>query len=134
VQKFLRSLPSIFNPNISAIEEMKDLENLTMEYLHGILTGYEMRIEQGNSTRASRKEATFKVSRVQKNNLQPSTSYSLIVEVGYCCIFVFSTIFLFLSCFVLSIIQICGIRVVFCFSFLIVGPRRDQGIEIWVLR
>jgi hypothetical protein len=45
VQKILRTLPSRFNPNISSIEELKDLNMLTMDELHGILTAYEMRIE-----------------------------------------------------------------------------------------
>ena len=45
VQKVLRSLPSRFNPKISIIKEIKDLDNLTVDDLHGILTAYEMRIE-----------------------------------------------------------------------------------------
>jgi hypothetical protein len=44
VQKVLRTLPSRFDPKISSIEEMKDLDSLTMDELHGILTAYEMRI------------------------------------------------------------------------------------------
>jgi hypothetical protein len=31
VKKMLRSLPSRFNPKIFSIEEMKDLDNLTMD-------------------------------------------------------------------------------------------------------
>jgi len=45
VQKVLKSLPSRFNPKISVIEEIKDLDNLTMDVLHGTLIAYEMRIE-----------------------------------------------------------------------------------------
>jgi hypothetical protein len=63
VQKVLRSLPSRFNPKISVIEEMKDLDKLTVDELHGTLTAYEMRIEQDNPPRTSRKEATFKASK-----------------------------------------------------------------------
>jgi hypothetical protein len=63
VQKVLRSLPSRFNPKISSIEEIHDLDNLTMDELHGILTAYEMRIEQDKPTNPSRKEATFKESK-----------------------------------------------------------------------
>lgn len=36
-QIVIRSLPLRFDPNIFAIEEMKDLENMTMDELHGIL-------------------------------------------------------------------------------------------------
>jgi hypothetical protein len=71
---------------------MKDLENLTMEDLHGILTGYEMRIEQGNSTRASRKEATFKVSKKQSstfNFLFIDRSWVSLYFCVFCYIFVF---------------------------------------------
>ena len=46
VQNVLRSLPLIFNLKVSAIEEMKDLDKLTMDALHGILTAYKMRIEK----------------------------------------------------------------------------------------
>jgi hypothetical protein len=45
VKKVLRSLPSRFNPNIFSIEEINNLDNLTMDELHGILSAYEMRIE-----------------------------------------------------------------------------------------
>jgi hypothetical protein len=60
VQKVLRTLPSRFDPKISAIEEMKDLDSLTMDELHGILTTYEMRTVQENP---SKHEVTFKASK-----------------------------------------------------------------------
>jgi hypothetical protein len=66
VQKVLRSLPSRFNPNISTIKELKDLDKLTMDELHKILTTYEMRIEQDKPAKLSRKEATFKASKKTK--------------------------------------------------------------------
>ena len=44
VQKILRSLPSRFNPKVSAIEETADWETLTMNQLLGNLTAYEMRL------------------------------------------------------------------------------------------
>jgi hypothetical protein len=31
-----------FNPNISTLEDIKELEKLTMDELHGIITAYEM--------------------------------------------------------------------------------------------
>jgi hypothetical protein len=40
VQKVLRSLPSRFNPKISTIEELMDLNKMKMDELHGILTAY----------------------------------------------------------------------------------------------
>jgi hypothetical protein len=43
IQKVLRFLPMIFDPNISALEEIIYLDTLSMEELHGILTTYEMR-------------------------------------------------------------------------------------------
>jgi hypothetical protein len=46
VQKNLRSLPSRFNPKIFVLEELKDLDNLAMDELQGILTAYEITIEK----------------------------------------------------------------------------------------
>jgi phosphoglucomutase len=63
VKKFLRSLPSIFDPKIFSIEEIKDLDNMTMDELHGIPTAYEMRIEKDKPTNPSRKESSFKASK-----------------------------------------------------------------------
>jgi hypothetical protein len=59
VQKVLRSLPMRFNPKISTLEEISDLNSISMDELHGILTAYEMRTEQENP---NVKEATFKAS------------------------------------------------------------------------
>jgi hypothetical protein len=43
VQNVLSSLPLIFDAKVSAIEySMKDLDKLTMDELHGILTAYEI--------------------------------------------------------------------------------------------
>lgn len=42
VQKVLRTLPISFNPKISTLEDRKDLDKLTMDELHGILTSYEI--------------------------------------------------------------------------------------------
>ena len=63
IQKMLRSLPMIFDSKVSALEERKYLDKLSMDELHGILTTYEMRIEQ---EKPSRKEETFKVSKKTK--------------------------------------------------------------------
>jgi hypothetical protein len=43
VHKVLRSIPSRFDSKVSTIDEMHELDKLTMDRLHGILTAYEMR-------------------------------------------------------------------------------------------
>jgi hypothetical protein len=63
VQKVLRSLPLRFDAKVSSIEEMIDLDSLTMDELHGILMTYEMRIEKENT---EPKEETFKESNKTK--------------------------------------------------------------------
>jgi len=63
VHKLLRSHPSRFNPKIYVIEEMKDLDKLTVDELHGTLTAYEIRIEYDNPPITSRKETNFKASK-----------------------------------------------------------------------
>ena len=60
VQKILRSLPSKFNPKVSAIEETTDWETLNMNQLLGNLTAYEMRLPQ---KKPSTREATFKTEK-----------------------------------------------------------------------
>jgi hypothetical protein len=46
VQKVLMSLTMKFNPKISTLKDIKYLDKLTMDELHGILTTYEMKIGQ----------------------------------------------------------------------------------------
>jgi hypothetical protein len=43
VQKMLRSLPMRYEPKISVLEEIVDIDTLSMDELHGIFTSYEMR-------------------------------------------------------------------------------------------
>jgi len=43
VHKVLRSLPLRLDANVYAIEEIHDLDKITMYRLHGILTSYDMR-------------------------------------------------------------------------------------------
>lgn len=45
-QKILRSLLDRFNSKVSTIEEMKDLDKLSVDELHEILASYEMRISK----------------------------------------------------------------------------------------
>jgi len=49
-QKVLRSVPNIFNANISFIEEMINLNTLTSDQLLGTFTAYEMIISNEIST------------------------------------------------------------------------------------
>eukprot|EP00253_Pinus_taeda_P036506 PITA_36506 len=58
VEKVLRSLSPKFDSKVFAIEEKKNLQNLTTSQLHGILTAYEMR--KGGPS--DRREAAFKAS------------------------------------------------------------------------
>jgi hypothetical protein len=58
VEKILRSLTAKFESKVSALEEKKDLQNLTVVQLHGILTSYEMR--RGGPSEF--KEAVFRTS------------------------------------------------------------------------
>jgi uncharacterized lipoprotein YehR (DUF1307 family) len=60
VQKILRSLPNRFNPKVSAIEELNDLKNMSIDQLLRSLTTYEMRISKYKSTT---REASFKVDK-----------------------------------------------------------------------
>jgi hypothetical protein len=72
VKKALRSLPMRFDSKISSLEERVDLDTMTMDELHGILTAYEMRTEQDNLVT---KEVAFKASKkTKKSNKQQSKS------------------------------------------------------------
>jgi hypothetical protein len=62
VKKVHGSPPSRFNSKIYAIEEIKDLDNLIMDELHGIFTAYEMRMKINKQEKTTRKEAPFKES------------------------------------------------------------------------
>ena len=63
VEKVIRSLPMIYNPNISTLEYREDLDKITIEELYGILIAYEMRIGKDNS---QMREVDFKTSEVPK--------------------------------------------------------------------
>eukprot|EP00253_Pinus_taeda_P001466 PITA_01466 len=58
VEKVLRSLSPKFESKVSSIEEMENLQKITMSQLHKILTAYEMR--KGGPS--NRREAAFKAS------------------------------------------------------------------------
>jgi hypothetical protein len=63
VQKVLRSLPLIFDPKISTLEEKSDINSISIDELHGIFTAYEMRTEQENQ---DVKEVALKASKRSK--------------------------------------------------------------------
>jgi hypothetical protein len=73
VQKVLRSLPMRFNPKISALEEISDLNSIRLDELHGIFTAYEMRTEQKN---LDVKEAAFKESKRSKQKKEKQEEYN----------------------------------------------------------
>jgi hypothetical protein len=52
-----------FDPKISALEEREYLDSISMDELHGIFIGYEMRTEHENP---DIKEETFKASKGSK--------------------------------------------------------------------
>jgi hypothetical protein len=52
-----------YDANISTLEDRPDLDNLTVDELHGILTTYEMRI---GKEKPAKGETTFKASKSKK--------------------------------------------------------------------
>jgi len=70
IRKILRILPARFNPKVSVLEDRSNLTNLSIDELHGILTAYEMSIEEEDGS--SHLETTFSASK--KNNKDKQTS------------------------------------------------------------
>jgi hypothetical protein len=64
-QNILRSLPMRYDAKIYTIEDRPDLNNLTMDELHGILTTYDMRT---GKERTKKGETTFKESKEKKKH------------------------------------------------------------------
>ena len=52
-----------FDSKVSVLEDIKELDTITMDEIHGILTAYEMRAEKENP---SRRESTIKASKKTK--------------------------------------------------------------------
>ena len=65
VQKLLSSLSLRYDSKISSFEDIIDLDKITRDELHGILTTYEMRIGQEGP---SRKEVSLKASKDSKKS------------------------------------------------------------------
>ena len=72
VEKVLRSLSAKYESKVSSIEEKQDLQTITMTYLHGILTAFEMR--KGGPL--DMREAAFKDSTKGKEELNESRHIS----------------------------------------------------------
>lgn len=68
VRKILRTLPARFNPKVSVLEDRSNLTNLSINELHGILTAYEMRIEEEDGT--CHLETTFAASKKNSKDKQ----------------------------------------------------------------
>jgi hypothetical protein len=62
-----------FNPKISALEEILDMDSISMNELHGIFTAYEMRTEQENP---NTKEAAFEASKNSKKKGRQKEEHS----------------------------------------------------------
>ena len=63
VQKVFKSLSMRFDSKVSILEDRKDLDMVTMDEIHGILTAYEMITKKENPLR---REETFKASKKTK--------------------------------------------------------------------
>eukprot|EP00253_Pinus_taeda_P007483 PITA_07483 len=69
VRKILRTLPTRFNLKVYILEDRSNLTNVSIDELHGILTAYEIRIEEEDDT--SHLETTFSASK--KNSKENQT-------------------------------------------------------------
>ena len=67
VSKVLRPFPMKYDSKVSTLEEQDDLDLVTVDELHGILTAYQMRMGLNES---SRKEEAFKaLTKKQSENV-----------------------------------------------------------------
>jgi hypothetical protein len=64
VEKILRTLPILYNPKVSTLEDRENLDKLTMDELYGIITTYELRLGHENLPQG---KAAFKVLKETKN-------------------------------------------------------------------
>jgi hypothetical protein len=71
VEKVLRTLPILYNPKVSSLEDQENLDKITMDELYGILTTYELRLGHENLPQG---EAAFKVLKKTKiQNKKPQS-------------------------------------------------------------
>ena len=66
VKKILRSLPPMYNPKVSVLED-KDLSDVTLDELQSMMVAYEMRMEMSGSVK-SNKEISFQTIEKLKLN------------------------------------------------------------------
>ena len=78
VDKVLRTLPMVYNPKVSTLEDWEDINKLTLDELYGILIAYELRIGRENH---SKEERTFKI--LKKTEDQKSKPQSSSQEESY---------------------------------------------------
>ncbi|XP_059065205.1 spindle pole body component 110-like [Cryptomeria japonica] len=78
IEKVMRSLPTKYDSKLSVIEELKDLNTLTMDELHGTLTSYKMRT---CNEETSHRENAFKTEK--KNKKIKSKSENDIEEANF---------------------------------------------------
>jgi hypothetical protein len=57
-EEILRTLPMLYNPKVSTLEDRENLDQLTMDELYGIFIAYELRLGHDNLPKG---EVTFKV-------------------------------------------------------------------------
>ncbi|XP_057847433.2 uncharacterized protein LOC131057276 [Cryptomeria japonica] len=72
LKDFAHAAPKV-DAKVSVVEEMSNLDRLTVDKLHGILTAYEMHTNVENS---SKRETTFKASKKGKEKEQKSSKSS----------------------------------------------------------
>ena len=77
MKKVLRSLTPKFDSKVSAIEEAKDLNALSLDEVYGSLIAFEMRVGKTNSRE---KEVSFKVEKTMKNQLEHEEDENLEVN------------------------------------------------------
>jgi hypothetical protein len=71
VEKVLRTLPILYNPKVSSLEDRENLDKLAMDELYGILTTYELRLGHENLPQG---EAAFKVLKKTKGQKKKTQS------------------------------------------------------------
>jgi hypothetical protein len=73
VEKILRTLPILYNPKVSTLEDRENLDKLTMDELYGILTAYELILVHEDLPQG---DAAFKVLKKTKNQKKkPQSSH-----------------------------------------------------------
>ena len=70
--KVVRTFPMKYDSKVSTLEERDDIDLMTVDELHGILTTYEMRMRLNES---SRKEATFFLTQMDKKKIMKNVGF-----------------------------------------------------------